>query len=102
VLHFLPFLWIAEWATARWSRLRHNCELFSWRSSLKGDDVRAASKRRRHPPSRADRRDMRQETSETVWNDLAYYKQENKALAEEKWDKFSRNWVLSVLHYYRK
>uniref|UniRef100_H2XUT1 Centlein n=1 Tax=Ciona intestinalis TaxID=7719 RepID=H2XUT1_CIOIN len=45
----------------------------------------SSPKRRKHrPPPTMDPRKLRHENSDSVWNDLAYYKQENKALLQDK------------------
>nr|CAB3232346.1 centlein [Phallusia mammillata] len=66
----------------RLERLRN---LQSDYKSLKSGSAQDLSPRKkRNRPVKSDRRDLRQENSDTVWNDLAYYKRENKMLAQER------------------
>ncbi|CAK8693997.1 unnamed protein product [Clavelina lepadiformis] len=56
----------------------------SLKSGLDEEDGRGSPKRRHRRAAKSDPRNLRQENSETVWNDLAQYKQENRALLQER------------------
>jgi len=51
----------------------------------RSDSEVTVSPRKRNTKQRSRSRDMRRENSVAVWNELARYKQDNKALAHERW-----------------